>query len=348
VQTDIDLLSHYPPFYSSLASEVQQFHLCYLRGTTKDDSIIYHHVRVPKAAQRKSLLILIPIVLHALKVIRRHEVNLIYLLDGSQYELIALLLSKITGIPYVLRIRTHSEKIRSAVGHNKLRKFLALILTRIASIYASHVVCLSNEIKKMVLNWGVKPEKVSVIYHGVDSALFKPKKTKKPFQNTVLFTGGVLRKEKGAWMVFEVAKRLPNVHFLIMGQGCKPTSTKNVHILSEVPHIKMPDFYNMADLVLLPSETEGFGDVVLEALASGKPIIVSKVSDLPYLISSKFGWLFDVGNIDQLEEKIEEAFSNKAQFKKMGEQAREFAKTFNWSNFSQDMVSILHNCTEAG
>jgi glycosyltransferase involved in cell wall biosynthesis len=80
---------------------------------------------------------------------------------------------------------------------------------------------------------------------------------------------------------------------------------------------------SVADLLLVPSEQESFGLVALEAMASGVPVVASRVGGLPELIEEgKTGFLRPMGDIPAMLEASLEILTNRARRRAMGEAAR--------------------------
>lgn len=343
-QTDLNLLRRYPPFIQMIARNVEKFHLCYLRGKLEEESIIFHHLKFPKIAiiQSSTLLLALPTALKAFKICRKYGINLIYILDGSYYELSGLLASKLSGIPFIIRLRQHEVKLRLVLRRNILRRILANFVTKLAVTRAKRVVCISHELRDFALRWGASPSTVTIVYHGVNTSNFRPMKVRKPFSKVVLFVGG-FSPRKGIYVLLEAAKRLESVHFLIIGPQAAKNRTasipKNVHFLGIVLEGTMPHYYNMSDIFVLPSFVEGSPDVILEAFACGKPVIASRVAEIPWVVSSEFGWLVNPGNVEQLMEAIRNAFSDVKRLKAMGKAAREYVvENFKWDFYAEQMI----------
>jgi len=92
----------------------------------------------------------------------------------------------------------------------------------------------------------------------------------------VLFVGRLVEK-KGVGLFLEVGRRLHSYHFLMVGDGpIRPTGINNLTWLPFIPPKRMEIVYQAADVLLLPSYGEGFPLAVLEAMATGLPVIVSK------------------------------------------------------------------------
>ena len=86
---------------------------------------------------------------------------------------------------------------------------------------------------------------------------------------------------------------------------------KNIDFLSWVPNDKLPEVYNAADIVIVPSvfdkkgETEGMPVVILESLAMSRPVIASRISGIPDIIKDGYnGWLINPADAQALKSKL--------------------------------------------
>ena len=71
-------------------------------------------------------------------------------------------------------------------------------------------------------------------------------------------------------------REMPDVTFLLCGRLQEKLSFPgNAKFLGRIPHEKMPNFYSSVDLLALPSYTEGFPNVILEAYACETPVLVT-------------------------------------------------------------------------
>ncbi len=96
-----------------------------------------------------------------------------------------------------------------------------------------------------------------------------------------------LSPEKGIDILLEVAHKLPDVQFIIAGDGperenLEKKSNSNVAFLGFVKDV--PDLLSQADVLCVPSRSEGLGLSALEAMASGVPVVASRVGGLPEVI----------------------------------------------------------------
>jgi len=326
-----------------IAREVEEFHLCHVKGKLEEKSIIFHHLRIPKIIHFSSLLLALPTALKAFKICRKHGIDVIYVLDGIYYELSGLLTSKLSRTPLVIRLRTNEVKLRPLLRYNVIKRILGDFLTRLVVTKAKRVICLNHELRELVLGWGVNSSNAVIVYHGVDVNRFRPKQVKKPYSKVVLFVGGISH-AKGIYVLLKVAKMLKNIHFLLVGAVdiSMHGIPSNVHYLGLKPHSDMPKYYNMCDVLVLPTYIEAFGDVILEAFACAKPVIASKVGEIPWIVSPEFGWIVEPGDVQQLKKAVLNAFSDIKHLRGMGEVAREYVvKNFRWDFYATKMTENL-------
>lgn len=158
---------------------------------------------------------------------------------------------------------------------------------------SNKIVAISQGVRKdLIENFGVNPNKVSVIYNPVDIdriKILREESIEKEYQNfynnPTIITVGRLAYQKGQWHLIrafrEVVNKVPNANLIILGSGelkeqlvsliDEMNLTENVHIIGfqQNPF----KFISRADIFVLPSLFEGLGNVLLEAMACETPII---------------------------------------------------------------------------
>jgi len=101
----------------------------------------------------------------------------------------------------------------------------------------------------------------------------------------------------------------------------------DVGFLGWTPHENLPKVYSKADIFVLPSYTEALGIVIMEAMASGLPVIATKTSGAQDLVEDgKTGFLVPIGNTIALKEKIKVLLENPGLRRTMGSAGRERIK----------------------
>lgn len=189
---------------------------------------------------------------------------------------------------------------------------------------------------------GVERE-IEVIYNWVDPERFKPNRDPayrarfaQPEESIVLHVSNfrAVKRPLDALRVFAgILERMP-ARLLMIGDGplrqeCMELADEleiagRVQFLESTPSIEK--FMSVADLFLLPSEQESFGLVALEAMASGVPVVASRVGGLPELIEEgKTGFLCPMGDLQGMLEASLEILTSRTRRRNMGEAARERA-----------------------
>ena len=102
--------------------------------------------------------------------------------------------------------------------------------------------------------------------------------------------------------------------------------------LGNVPNPQMPDIYRAADISVLPSFMEATSITGLESMATGVPLVGTRVGGIPYLIDDgQTGWLVQPGRPDQLATAIRRLIENPDLRAKLGGAARQkVEQTFSW------------------
>jgi glycosyltransferase involved in cell wall biosynthesis len=180
---------------------------------------------------------------------------------------------------------------------------------------AKKIIVLSDIAKKSMINLGVEGKKINILNCGVDNNFFKFKKKKK-FENFTIVFCGSLSPRKGVHNLIESFK-LANIsgsQLLIIGakgrsknynEYLKKISTNNVLFYGSLSQSNLSNVLSKCHLFVLPSLADGFGLVVLQAISSGLPVIVSSnVGAADVIRQFGGGDIFQYNNINELTEKI--------------------------------------------
>lgn len=112
---------------------------------------------------------------------------------------------------------------------------------------------------------------------------------------------------KGLYKIFETAKRLPNVFFVLVGSmaytGSIPDNVISVGVTSSVT--ELTQYYSMADALLVCSVQETFGKVSAEALSCGIPILANNATANPEIAGKECGISFEDNDVNQIVAAIE-------------------------------------------
>jgi len=168
---------------------------------------------------------------------------------------------------------------------------------------------------------------IRVIYNGIDTKLFKPRSPSSNGPIKILFSGNLTRR-KGAHLLPEIADRLNPGIIIQYTRGLRTKTDKfnrpNMQDLGSVQFSDMPQIYLKADMLLFPTVREGFSLAVLEAMASGLPVVATDCSSLPeQVIHGKGGYLCKLGNAENFASRINELADSVQLRTEMGQFNRE-------------------------
>jgi glycosyltransferase involved in cell wall biosynthesis len=211
---------------------------------------------------------------------------------------------------------------------------------------AARVIAVSRELADIAIDGlGVSHSRVEVINVGFNGDLFRPRgieerrelKRKLGFAEdsfSLLFVG-TLERRKGITVLFDALAKLDHrmpLEVFLAGIGPSESELRglagthpfagSIHWLGAVEHGALADLYCAADAFVLPSFAEGTPTVMLEAMASGTPAIVTRVGGVPDVIEhGRNGLLFDPGDDAALKELIEQLVADRTLGPRLAEQA---------------------------
>ncbi|MCU0485452.1 MAG: glycosyltransferase family 4 protein [Anaerolineales bacterium] len=121
---------------------------------------------------------------------------------------------------------------------------------------------------------------------------------------------------------------------------------ERVHFTGYVDQADVPRVYNLAEIAVYPSRYEGFGFPVLEAMASGTPVITSNVSSMPE-IAGEAGVLLPPDDIPALTQAIQRLLSDPAERQGRIKIGLERAAQFTWERTAEKTLQVYHHCLNA-
>ena len=203
-------------------------------------------------------------------------------------------------IPYILTAHDLSFEISPGWFSPKKRLWHKLINPRTKALGAEKIVAVSKNTKSDLVNiYGVPPEKIEVIYPGLNALSDGMSEEEMRFrhflpENFVLYLGTVERRKNIAGLISAfglIAKKFPE-YFLVLGGAPGPgfgdiwaLAKKSkfggrIIFLDYIPEAERKTLYKMAKLFVYPSFYEGFGMPPLEAMSVGLPVVASAASSL--------------------------------------------------------------------
>jgi glycosyltransferase involved in cell wall biosynthesis len=187
-----------------------------------------------------------------------------------------------------------------------------------------HIFCPSQALANKLFAIGFDTAKVSTNYNGVNKAVFYPSDTREqqPLELKKLVFVGSMLKTKGVFELInvysQIAKQVPS-QLTLIGQGadveglralCAKLKLDNaVCFMGPQPLDVVAEHVRAADVLVLPSYREGLPNVVLEAFASGTPVVATKVGGIPEVVTEQTGVLVEAKSEQDLTEGLLKALS---------------------------------------
>lgn len=225
----------------------------------------------------------------------------------------------------------------------------------VASRDADRVIAISDHAyEQLTTSYRLDEEDVEMIPHGVDTDWFYPRDEQHPAvddEKTTLLYVGRLGARKGLDLALRALAEVDDesVEFLIAGTGRHEESLRElarelgiadrVRFLGYVPDEDLPVLYSSADVFVLPSRYEGFGLVLLEAMACGTPVIGADAGGIPTAISdSEYGRVVE-RDIGELADAMSE-FSNGDMRTSMRSDAISTSQSLDWGESIREVEEV--------
>ena len=249
---------------------------------------------------------------------------------------------------------------------SSLFRFRSKILMRLSARRSSHVFTVSEYSKNEMINrYQIAHEGISVLYNGVDNKRFfvgndgvevisKRGLTSKRY----LLSVGRLEPRKNHVNLLKAfaLTRSTGMPLVIVGQphfgydSIYQTITdlniqEKVIIINNVMDEKLPAFYRHAKVFVYPTWAEGFGMPLLEAMASGVPVISSNTTSIPEVVGDS-GILVDPGDVDAIATAINDLISDKKLYSETSHRGIERAAMFRWDIPAEKVRNVYFSCLQ--
>lgn len=283
--------------------------------------------------------ILLKTIVQLQKIFKTEKPDIIH-----NHLLRASLLAAPIGLCYTSKVLNHLhgsviDNPNAPIWKVKLYSFGSMLLNRFGCRY----IAVSNFNKQQLIREGINKSDISVIYNGIDEALFKRSSSYilKEKEQLIGVCVARLAPEKGLFTLLNVAKELEGeVVFQIVGDGPQREGIENYMREHQIKNVQLVGFQKdvrpfleQADFFILTSEWEAMGIVIVEAMAYRLPVIASRVGGIPELvIEGEGGYLCDVGDVNDFVDKVNGLMNNANLIEVMG--------TFNQTFFRQKFTLL--------
>jgi len=290
----------------------------------------------------------------AYEIARNEQFDIIHAHDWTSY-LAGLMAKLASGKPLVLHV--HATAYDQAGSENVDPQIYDI--ERRAFHEADTIVAISNYTRDIVVNrYGVDPAKVAVVHNGI-----KPQELRKlppaleelkAQGKKIVFYHGRITIQKGVDYFIRAARRVvdldPNIVFVISGWG--DMEHQIMHLVGEMGLSKNVIFagalwdderdrmYQSADLLVMPSVSEPFGLVPLEAIQQGTPVLISKQSGVAEVL--KHALKVDFWDVDEMANKIIAALRYKTLNQQLVSEGQKEVSRLTWKTAAHKVMHLYH------
>jgi phosphatidylinositol alpha-1,6-mannosyltransferase len=276
---------------------------------------------------------------------------------------VAWLLKKSQGLPYVCYV--HGEETNLGLTSRELRWMMQRVIGS-----ADYLIANSQNTARVLRDgWDVPDEKIKILHPGVDVRRFVPAARDEAVRaelgwaaRPVVLTVGRLQRRKGQDQMIRAIARIrqtvPDVLYAIVGDGDDREYLRqlidehdvadHVQMLGEIDDEQMIQCYQQCDLFALPNrdvdgDFEGFGMVLLEAQACGRPVLAGDSGGtVETMHVGETGRIVDCTNPEPLADAVAELLDDAELRERMGTAARAWVtERFGWESLSRQAEALF-------
>lgn len=227
------------------------------------------------------------------------------------------------------------------------------------------VITVSAALKERVTSLGVPEERVVVKHNGVDGKAFAIRGRNasracvglNANRRSICYVGR-FGHEKGVDVLLDAMKRLcdtgpDDIDLIMIGSGAMESGLRRqaeqwgikdrVHFCGERSHDEIPNWISASDVFCLPSRREGCPNVILEALASGRPVVSARVGGVPELLNNENGIMVPSEDAEALAVGLKQALQRNWDPSRL----RQSVEFLSWeevgTSYYTELEMILHN-----
>jgi len=222
---------------------------------------------------------------------------------------------------------------------------------------ARHLMAVCKALADEMIALGAPRSKVTVLRNGVDLELFQASDDVKkqqlrstlplPSDGPLLLSVGWLIERKGHFLVIAALANLPAAQLVIAGNGpdlselqqlaIKLGVAERVHFVGALEQSQLSQYYQAADALILASSREGWANVLLEAMASGTPVVATNIWGTPEVVAANAAGLLVERNADAIAAGVQTLLASPP----TREATRQYAEQFTWQQTSAGQYDIF-------
>ncbi len=319
-----------------------------IAGYKDEDPDVYRLNSFKVLSSEPEVLVPLPMPNRSYRKIMSLSFDLVHAHGNGAFSLLGYQVARMKGVPYVMTFHTlHTLYTHYILNGKVVTPRMVATALRIFGNVCSGVISPSEKMKKELIRYGVKKD-IEVIPSLADTSVFGFARTgfirdmlNIPAGDKILLSVGRLGKEKNFAFLIKAFKKIrksyPRARFVIVGRGPEEKNLralgkslklgKSVHFVKKIDPVDMPKVYADADLFLFSSKTETLGLVVLEAAASGLPLVVVEDDAFAGIATSSNAFILPLSQTAFVEAALR-VMTDEQLAKKMGEESRKIGKAY--------------------
>ena len=260
-----------------------------------------------------------------------------------------LTIDRARGFDHPSSFRKKFDKVR--FFPTGMQAFVSRRMARIVTVSQAAARAIAEDFR-------VPPDRIEVIYNGLDCRRFVPLPQVEKVPGRVVFVGNLQDGNKGGIYLLRAMARLPPPAHLVVATGGVNNDWLNWHIETlglrrrvtvkkRVPPSELVGLYATAEVAVSPSLFEGFGLPAAEAMACELPLVAARGGALPEVVGDA-GVLVPLADEEALAEAISALLADPARRALLGRAARErICREFRWEAAAERLVEVYRGAIHA-
>jgi len=319
-------------------------------------------IRLPslKVLNKPDIRLGFPLSIDSISKIYKLKLDIIHATSGGNISTLGLIVARAKKIPYVFTYYTRWNHFTHYFLKGKIVN--SKIVERVSRMFCNRCDCViapAPKIKDELISFGVK-KPIVVIPSGVDIDKFRKQqkgylRKKLSIENgKILLYVGRLEKEKSVDFLIKAFKlthdKDPQANLVLVGDGKMKKSLEqeaqalgireNVYFTGLISYREMNKVYADAEIFVFASTTETQGMVILEALASGLPVVAINDSVYDGIVKDKVNGILVDNTVEEFAQACLEIISNPSYRKKLSDSAVETMQEFSLSQTVQSFEKL--------
>jgi len=216
------------------------------------------------------------------------------------------------------------------------------------------VISVSNINKEFCIGeWKIPENRIKVLPNAVNLKHFYPRdkqemRAKYKLHPTKFLVGflGFFIERKGPLRVLEAIKQMSDVEGVFIGEGPQQPEGPQVAFCKPLPSAQVPELLSALDVFVLPTQSEGSCNAIVEAMSCGLPIIASDIAAIKEQVTADNAILVPWDRVDLLREGIRKVMERPVQARQMAQKSLLLAENMSLEQRAEEILTFAHKNIE--